>query len=115
MDLVKLGASGLAAVMAVATGVQQLRVMGLDDALSSVTTARDTAERTLKATQDGLVTGSKRQDAAIVDLQSKIDELQKNLRETQSDLSLTQGRLEAAQANTLRMADLAEKLCSRRR
>ncbi len=101
--------------MAVAAGVQQFRVMGLDETLGNVVKAKDDTEAVLKETRDGLVTGSKRQDAVILDLQAQVAAANAERDRVNNELSIQRGRLEAAQANTLRMADLAEKICSRRK
>ena len=114
MDLVKLVPSSLAAIMAVAAGIQQFRVMGLDDALSLVTTERNAVQASLKETRDGLVTSSKRQDSALVDLQAQLRQAQDEIAKGNAELGIMRGRLEASQAATLRMADLAEKLCRKR-
>ncbi len=115
MDLKTLAAGGTAAVMAAATGFQQIRVMGLDDALSSVVQQKDKVEGALKETREGLVTGSKRQESVILDLQAQVDAANKERDRANAELSINRGRLEAAQANTLKMADLAEKICARRK
>lgn len=113
MDLKTALASGTAAVMAAATGWQQVRVMGLDDALGVVSQEKQKAEGALKETRDGLVTGSKRQEAVIADLQAQVTKANEDRDRAVSELTIQRGRLEAAQANTQRMADLAEKLCRR--
>lgn len=113
MDLKTALAGGTAAIMAAATGWQQFRVMGLDEALGTVSQQKEKAEGALKETRDGLVTGSKRQEAVIADLQAQVSKANDERDRANSELSIQRGRLEAAQANTQRMADLAEKLCKR--
>jgi hypothetical protein len=115
MDLKTMIASGVAGLMGIMTAVQEFRVMGLDTALGSVSQAKEKAEGALKETRDGLVTGSKRQDAVILDLQDQLSKATTERDRTKADLTSTQARLEAAQANTQRMADLAEKLCRKPR
>ncbi len=114
VDIKTVIAGGTAAVMAAATGWQQIRVLNLDSALGAVSHEKATAEQTLKETRDGLVVGSKRQDAAILDLQSQVATAKEKLNVAEAERDTLKGRLEAAQANTLRMADLAEKICSRK-
>lgn len=113
MELKTVLAGGTAAVMAAATGWQQLRVMGLDETLSSVAQQKDKAEGALKETRDGLVTGSKRQEAVILELQQQTAKAKEDANRLEAERDLLKGRLTAAQENTLRMADLAEKLCRR--
>jgi septal ring factor EnvC (AmiA/AmiB activator) len=112
-DLKTLVASGTAIVMAIATGVEHVRTMSLDDTLGVVSKARETAEGALKNTQSSLEANAKRQDAAIVDLQAQVSQAKDDLNKAEAERDTLKGRLEAAQANTLRMADLAEKICSR--
>lgn len=101
MDLKTVLASGTAAIMTAGAGFQQFRVMGLDDTLSSVVAAKEKAEGTLKQTRDGLVSDSKRQDAALVDLQARLEKAKEQLEHEK-------GRNTALE-NTI--GSLAEKVC----
>ena len=87
--------------------------MGLGETLSSVTSSRDSAQQSLKETRDGLVSSAKRQDATLTDLQAQLSQARDEIQRGNTELTQLRTRLEAAQANTLRVADLAEKLCKR--
>ena len=113
MDLKTIAASVVALAGVTGTAVQQFRVSGLGDALTSVTTSRDAVQKTLRDTQDGLVSSAKRQDAALTDLQAQLAQARDEIQRGNTELTQLRTRLEAAQANTLRVADLAEKLCKR--
>lgn len=113
LDIKTIASSGVAVVMAIAAGVQQFRVQDLDADLGSVQSARDKAMAILKETRDGVEANAKRADNTIVDLQSQVDKATNERSRLEKDNASLLGRLEAAQANTQRMADLAEKLCKK--
>lgn len=113
MDLKTAVSTGTAIVMAIAAGVQQFRVQDLDADLGNVSTARDKALLILKETRDSAEASSKRIDASLVDLQDQLSRAGQQISSTEKENGTLRGQLEAAQANTQRVADLAEKLCKR--